>query len=81
MIVIPTPASASPAAMELGQRLVNVIEDFRRQRPGTSAEDVRQALRIAAAHSGARPVMLKLAIALLVGVVVAATLAFWMRMR
>ena len=75
MIVIPTPPSASPAAMELGQRLVNMIEEFERNRPGTSKEDVRQALRIATAHAAplrnAMRRLILILIALLVGSVFA----------
>ncbi|MFH1143362.1 MAG: hypothetical protein V1774_02320 [Candidatus Eisenbacteria bacterium] len=80
MIVIPTPASASPAAMELGQRIVNLIEEFHRQRPGTSAQDVRQALRIAATHSAPMQRM-RVMILVLVALLVGSVIAFWARMR
>jgi hypothetical protein len=47
IVVPPVHAYGSPAALELGQRLANVIHEYRASRPGTSGEEVRQALRIA----------------------------------
>jgi hypothetical protein len=47
IVVPPVHAYGSPAALELGQRLANVINEYRASRPGTTGEDVRAALRIA----------------------------------
>lgn len=52
IVVPPVQAYGSPAALELGQRLANVISEYRASRPGTTAEDVRQALRIAGQTTG-----------------------------
>jgi len=52
IVVPPVQAYGSPAALELGQRLANVISEYRASRPGTTADDVRQALRIARQAAG-----------------------------
>jgi len=80
MIVIPTPSVASPAAMELGQKLVNVIEEFRAARPGTSGTDIRQALRIASLHAAPMQRTLRFVL-MLVAVLVAGALALLAALR
>ena len=43
----PPPAAPSPRARDLGNRLAEAIETFQRQYPGTTTEDIRQAVRLA----------------------------------
>ena len=46
------PATPSPRAEALGQRLAETIEQFRQQNPDLNGIDVRQATQIAASRSG-----------------------------
>ncbi len=46
MIVVPVRTNASPTALELAQRISSTVEQFERERPGTTRDDIRQALRI-----------------------------------
>jgi len=73
-----TPSQASAAAMELGQRLVNVIEEYRRQHPGMTDEDIRLALRIASQHSAGASQRIRMLTILTIGLLVAGLLAFLM---
>ena len=45
--IVPPPAAPSPRARDLANRLAEAIETFQRQYPGTSTEDIRQAVRLA----------------------------------
>jgi hypothetical protein len=47
IVVPPVQRYASPAALDLGQRLANVVQEYRRTHPGVSDADVRQAYRVA----------------------------------
>jgi hypothetical protein len=67
-VVPPTP---SPRAEELGQRLAETIEGYRRQNPDLSGLDVRQALRLAAARAGDLGAPPRALIALIAGLAVA----------
>jgi hypothetical protein len=42
----------SPFALELGQKLSGVVEEYRRTHPGMSRRDVRDAFRVAQTASG-----------------------------
>jgi len=73
---VPNPSSyPSPSAMELGQKIVTVIQEFQQRRTGVTTADIRAALRIAAVSTGAdasRRVAVRLTILLvLAGVLVA----------
>jgi len=48
IFVPPVQSVASSTALDLGQRLANLVQEYRQTHPGTSAEDVRQAFRVAA---------------------------------
>jgi len=50
--VISTSAPPSPRARELGSQMAGLIDEFRRQNPGTTGDDIRQALRLAAPDAG-----------------------------
>jgi hypothetical protein len=50
-VVVPPP-TPSPQAEELGQRLAQVIHDYRQQHPEMSGLELRQALRIALLRAG-----------------------------
>lgn len=50
--VVPQEEPPSPRARDLGNRLAEVIETFQRQYPGTSPEDIRRAMRLAAPGGG-----------------------------
>jgi hypothetical protein len=52
MSFVPITPPPSPRARELGTRISAVVEEFTRQNPGTSAEEVRQALRLVAQKTG-----------------------------
>ena len=71
--------NASPRARDLGHRLVQQIQEYQQQNPGTSPSDIHQALKIAQLNTGAqRPALY---IAMLVGAALALALgvfAFWM---
>lgn len=41
------PPAPSPRARELGRRLTETIDDFRREHPGTSKADIGQAVSLA----------------------------------
>jgi len=45
--VVPPPAAPSGRARDLGHRLTETIETFQKQYPGTTTEDIRQAVRLA----------------------------------
>jgi hypothetical protein len=53
VIVPPVHSFASPTALDLGQRIVNAVQEYRQTHPGTSDEDVREALRIASMNGPA----------------------------
>jgi hypothetical protein len=53
IIVPPVHSSASPTALELAQRIANAIAEYRQTHPGVSSTDIREAMRIAAASTGA----------------------------
>jgi hypothetical protein len=67
IFVPPVQSVASPAALDLGQRLANVVQEYRQTHPGTSGEDVRQAFRVAAqvnaGGAGRRSIALGIALA------------------
>lgn len=50
--IVPQEEPPSPRARDLGNRLQEVIETFQRQYPGTSPEDIRRAMRLAAPGGG-----------------------------
>jgi hypothetical protein len=52
IIVIPPPPP-SPRAQELARRISELIEQFRREHPGASGMEVRQALQLASPRSEA----------------------------
>jgi len=64
----------SPNARELGRRLKETIDGFRRENPSVNANDVRQALTLAADEGGA-PRQTVLAV-VLVGALAVGLLAF-----
>jgi hypothetical protein len=73
---VPTHADvphSSPRARDLGHRLVQQIQQYQQQNPGTTPEDIHVALKIAQSATGTRrPLQLVIAalaagIALLVG--------------
>ena len=45
--MVPPPPAPSARARDLAHRLAEVVETFQRQYPGTSREDIRQAVRLA----------------------------------
>jgi hypothetical protein len=45
--MVPPPSAPSARARDLASRLAEVVETFQRQYPGTSREDIRQAVRLA----------------------------------
>ncbi|MFC1573425.1 hypothetical protein ACFL6M_07490 [Candidatus Eisenbacteria bacterium] len=53
MFVPPVKSQASPTALELGQRIINTIQEFQAGHPGTSATDIQSALRIAETNTAA----------------------------
>lgn len=64
-VFVPPPPSAR--ARGLGRQLVETIENFRRQHPGTSTTDVQQALRLAESEVGTnRTLILAVVVGLLV---------------
>lgn len=71
--VVVSPSPPSPRAEQLGQRLAEVIRQYREQFPETSGLELRQALRIALLRAGggnrapARLVALALALAAAAG--------------
>ena len=77
--VPPTERQVSVRARDLSQRLTQVIREFEQQHPGTTSEDVRQAVRLAAEGSGVdhtRTAPQRAAIALLAGILCAGLGAF-----
>ncbi|TFG52822.1 MAG: hypothetical protein E4H37_04880, partial [Gemmatimonadales bacterium] len=50
--VPPTDREVSIRARDLSQRLTQAIREFQQNHPGTTSEDVRQAVRMAAEGSG-----------------------------
>ena len=78
VIVPPVHSLASPTALDLGQRIVNAVQEYRQTHPGTSDEDVREALRIASMNApgggrrGVRVAILAATVAALAG-----TLLVW----
>ena len=65
------PATPSPRAEALGQRLAETIEQFRQQNPDLSGLEVRQATRIAVSRAGGASVAAPALIALVAVVAVA----------
>jgi hypothetical protein len=51
------PPQPSARARELGRKIAVVIEEFRREDPGTTAIDVQQALQLARENAGANRVV------------------------
>jgi hypothetical protein len=70
------PPPPSPHTRELSRRLAEVIEQFQRENPGTSAVEVQQALRLAAPGTGASKAVVGVMIGLVLALVLAA-LVFW----
>lgn len=56
MFVPVVPPQASPAALDLGNRIVRSIEEYRQLHPELSARDIYMALRIARQSTGAQRV-------------------------
>jgi hypothetical protein len=57
MVFMPVPPprfQPSPRAQDLSRRLAQVIEEFERQYPGTSREDVQQAMELAVGRGAGR---------------------------
>jgi hypothetical protein len=54
MFVPPVQDRASALAIELGNKIAGLIQEFRQSHPGTSDADVRNAIRIAEMQSGSR---------------------------
>lgn len=80
MFVPPVTSTGSPAALELAQRIVSVIQEYRTSHPDVSGREIYQALRIAERHSGSvdvRRFVLVIAVALLL----AGLLFAWMFAR
>jgi hypothetical protein len=65
--IIPPRHSASARTQELGRRIGEVIEGFRREHPDLKVREIRQAMRLALSGAGAGPQ----AAAVLMGVSVA----------
>jgi len=65
---VPPPQPPSPQAQELGRRLTETIEGFRREHPDTSPAEIRQAVQLALAGRGGSS---RAAVRVLVGLVVA----------
>lgn len=65
------PATPSPRAEALGQRLAETIEQFRQQNPDLSGFEVRQATEIAVSRSGGAGAPPRALIALVTGLAVA----------
>ena len=79
--VIVPPHEASPTAVELGRRLSETIDAFSREHTGTSAEDVRDALRIAASRGAAGISARAAAPILAAAVAIAGLLAYFLLAR
>lgn len=77
MVFVPVPPSereVTVRARDLSQRLDHVIREFQQNHPGTTSEDVRQAMLLAAENSGVTrggTRQMRAAIAVLLGVVFA----------
>lgn len=65
------PATPSPRAEALGQRLAETIEQFRQQNPDLNGLDVRQATQIAVSRSGGAGAPQRVLLALVAAVAVA----------
>ena len=65
------PATPSPRAEALGQRLAETIEQFRQQNPDLSGLDVRQATQIAVSRSGGAGAPPRVVLALVAAMAVA----------
>lgn len=52
VVVVPVRTNASPTALDLAQRIAATVEQFERERPGTTQDDIRQALRIVISERG-----------------------------
>jgi LPXTG-motif cell wall-anchored protein len=65
------PATPSPRAEALGQRLAETVEQFRQQNPDLSGLEVRQAMQIAISRAGGGTAPAPALIALVTGVAVA----------
>jgi hypothetical protein len=65
------PATPSPRAEALGQRLAETIEQFRQQNPDLNGLEVRQATRIAVSRAGGASAPPRALLALVAGVAVA----------
>lgn len=76
-----TPAQASATAMELSQRLVQMIEAYRQQHPGTSDRDIQMALHITTQHSGGTARRTRMMVIILLGTLLAGLLAFWLALQ
>jgi hypothetical protein len=64
---VPSPPP-SPQAEELGQRLAEVIEQYRQQHPDLGRAEVLQATRLALARSGGEPAAARSALVVAIGV-------------
>ncbi len=67
--VVPPPPRPSPEAQELGRRLADTIESFKREHPKLKGVDIQQAMRLALMGRGAVKTPM---IALVIGLAVAA---------
>jgi hypothetical protein len=60
---------ASPAAMELGQKLTDAIRQYQQSHPGVSATEIRGAIRMAEANTCSFPIQRAVMKALTLGAV------------
>jgi len=74
MFVPPVQDRASALAIELGNRIAGLIQEFKQSHPGTSDTDVRNAIRIAEMQSGSSA-RTQLVVALTVGLLLLGGLA------
>ena len=63
-VPVAPPQPPSPRAQELGRRLGEVVEKFRREHPDLTGTEIRQAMGLATGGMGAKSVALLVALAL-----------------
>ena len=75
MVFVPSPPPASARAEELGRRLAETINAYRREQPELTRMEIRHALRLAFRDAGTRPTIIALGVgaAILVGALAAFT--------
>jgi hypothetical protein len=87
MVFVPVPLPNRDVTIrtrDLSQRLAQVIREFEQNHPGTTTEDVRQAVRMGAEGSGVSPADTKqqrAAIAVVLGILFAALGTFFFLQR